>query len=958
MSELGDVQINGNWYRIDLQSYRMRDIIDFSPRAATPGGGVVMSDLMLYQPLLQSDWRHGIGFNSFDDSQGYQWARGIDTRHEGVAMMFTNPVSSDTGDYHKSGAMIHKNVPYFWGTSGIRKYSGGAWSTITPNPITTVTVTNPSFETFTSPNFSGWTNVLGSGAIAQTTTTGEFYDLTAALKITCGATDNTSIKQTLTVTPGYIYTLKFYSRSDLNTNGVGRFQVYDETNMADIVATKNCTYSLVTSTYALTTETFTCPAGCVSLSIIFKPNATNAVSTFFDGVTLTSTNQPTANTNMMLSLGTNMFVVPYQDRIMRSVYSGEIKEQPSEARSFDTYISASYPTTAYYKSPDLAVGSHFTANQSCHSILKFPLDKLPTSATLTEVKLTLYCRSTQGTVPDITISRLLQTGVMEMGADWNTYNGSSSWNTAGGTGSGTDIAATPLCTVASPAIVGGSFYTFTLDPTEFSNFITGTNTGMLIHETTLSPTNKNSAMFASSTEANYDWRPYLTFKYTLPEDWVDTGVDENAKDYHWATIYNGYVYFGVRDTNQVHYSSVETLTDLEGDTTDTNILYIGGGSYPTLRSINYLSALYIARADGLWSISDDKIARRILDFSAEVSEDNFASLVEFNGYLIFPIRDVIYQWNGSRLARITPARISDTWPFTAYSNFKNFVRAGDFLYCTARLSYADSQTYYEDLLCYDGVGWHVLTNLLTGTSGSVSLLFYDTDNNYMWYHVDGSTQVTYYIPFNANNEFPYASFKTSTEFLLYSSVHDMGFARVTKSSPSILVEADNVTDNTYLSIYYKTDEDASWTTWGTITDPGITELTNPNSVITEEYKKIQLAVGFYTTVATASPILKSLTLRFLMRPDIAYGWNFNIIAADHFVYGEHQDLRTAAAIIADLKTARDSKAPIVFIDLEGTSHYAYVSAISETAQERNVGEENANIPSIESIVNVNIVEAR
>lgn len=42
---LGDIRLNNVEYSIDLGSYRVRDIIDFAPRAATPGGSIVHSEL-------------------------------------------------------------------------------------------------------------------------------------------------------------------------------------------------------------------------------------------------------------------------------------------------------------------------------------------------------------------------------------------------------------------------------------------------------------------------------------------------------------------------------------------------------------------------------------------------------------------------------------------------------------------------------------------------------------------------------------------------------------------------------------------------------------------------------------------------------------------------------------------------------------------------------------------------
>ena len=55
---LGDIRLNDVNYKIDIASYRVRDIVDFAPRAAEPGGSIIHSELGLYQPYLKTDWRH------------------------------------------------------------------------------------------------------------------------------------------------------------------------------------------------------------------------------------------------------------------------------------------------------------------------------------------------------------------------------------------------------------------------------------------------------------------------------------------------------------------------------------------------------------------------------------------------------------------------------------------------------------------------------------------------------------------------------------------------------------------------------------------------------------------------------------------------------------------------------------------------------------------------------------
>ncbi len=100
----GDITLDSETYRIELDSYRVRDITDFAPRAATPGGSIVHSLLGLYQPYMKTDWRHGFGFQwETDNPMGYLRTDGeIDTRHSGIAMRFTDSVD-DSDDFVAQG---------------------------------------------------------------------------------------------------------------------------------------------------------------------------------------------------------------------------------------------------------------------------------------------------------------------------------------------------------------------------------------------------------------------------------------------------------------------------------------------------------------------------------------------------------------------------------------------------------------------------------------------------------------------------------------------------------------------------------------------------------------------------------------------------------------------------------------------------------------------------------------
>ena len=434
---------------------------------------------------------------------------------------------------------------------------------------------------------------------------------------------------------------------------------------------------------------------------------------------------------------------------------------------------------------------------------------------------------------------------------------------------------------------------------------------------------------------------------------TDAGLDANASSYQWLIIHNGYIYAGKENSNAIHYDNSETLATLEGTSSDTNRILVGLGASPTLGAEVYNGNLYIRKRDGIWHLGEDRIARRVLDFSAEASDSNLRSVAVINGFYVFALRDRILQWNGARVSDITPHKINDTFPYTTYGRFDNFVAVGDYLYITAR---TNETVYRESLLAWDGVGWHRLTDFLTNGEDNIAMLSYEATNNFLWYdqEVPGGTNRTRYFRFQDRSVFPYANFPTSGTNSLITSRMDLGFRRVKKSMSALLVETRNLTASTYIDVYYSLDG-GSWILWQKITTNGIIELKYPGGEQTKEFNYVQFKFNFVTTVATETPILEGYTMLFIMRPETRMGYNFNVVAATNYQHGKSEDERDAADILTELKALRDSVAPIRMEDIQGVVRYGYVTAIQERPVYRRV-ETGGDDYDIEYSYSVNFVE--
>ena len=442
--------------------------------------------------------------------------------------------------------------------------------------------------------------------------------------------------------------------------------------------------------------------------------------------------------------------------------------------------------------------------------------------------------------------------------------------------------------------------------------------------------------------------------------WSNAGLDGYPpNDMKIAAMHGGMIWFAQDGTSFVHYDDTEDLSTLEGNgTADANAVTVGPGGLEIKNMLSFANALYVARADGLWVVNqDDEFkARQVLNFSAETHADNFRSMVVFQGALYFPIRHRIYRWTGSTIVDVTPQRLDDTFPFNQFAEYDNFISRGNYLYCTAK---TDETSYTQSILAYDGVGWHRLMDPIAGsTSDEISMMALDPANDYIWFHLNKSTDETHYIQLRPKSNFPKESFSTSGNHYWYSSIHDMGFRKVTKSLRSIEFETDNCDANNTISVAYSID-DGSFITTG-LSNPGAgvgVVATSPTVTLTFddtiEFKKIQFRLAF-TAQAAQSPVLKALSMKYMMRPDTSSGYVFDVIAASGLEYGGVVDSRTAAEIIADLLTVRASTAPVAFVNLVGESKKVYLASITESARSRE--SENPELPDVEHRVRLSLVE--
>ena len=126
--------------------------------------------------------------------------------------------------------------------------------------------------------FANWTETAGDGVIAAEVV--ETLGVGTSAKLTAGATINTVIAESVVVVPGTKYRLRFFSEGD--GTYAGRYQIYDATNAADIVAIT--TTGITGTDYVAVAVEFTAPADCISVTVYLWCPGTNGGIAYFDAV--------------------------------------------------------------------------------------------------------------------------------------------------------------------------------------------------------------------------------------------------------------------------------------------------------------------------------------------------------------------------------------------------------------------------------------------------------------------------------------------------------------------------------------------------------------------------------------------------------------------------------------------------------------------------------------------------
>ena len=409
----------------------------------------------------------------------------------------------------------------------------------------------------------------------------------------------------------------------------------------------------------------------------------------------------------------------------------------------------------------------------------------------------------------------------------------------------------------------------------------------------------------------------------------------------------------------LHFWSATDSSDAEGGgVADVSAIVVGAGAFNVNNLASFNGSLYIGREDGIWVVDESAsppLARRVVDFSNEASSSNCRIFIPWKGRLYFNINNALYAYTGSSMVDVTPPTYSLKFPPAAFGQFgnqsygDNAAYRGSYLYVVAKSNESANDTC---LLVFDGTGWHKLvdfgTNVITGIAVSVyaSGLFVGCSTYGVGVRL---------IRFQPGTELPYGYFDTTVgrNYIDLSEI-DAGFRRVPKSFAEVDLELDAPSGTGVVAYYYDTGQFSGnaegWMSLGQVNSSGVRALTfNP----TYEDYKLMLRLYFQTSNSAKSAILRNVTVKYMVRPNVLYGHKLVIMGSDYVRMLDGRTLPASSAVQrAWLKAARASRAPVTLVTPFGETKQAYISTLMFSRLQRRPGEARSNWMAVINVVEV------
>jgi len=367
-------------------------------------------------------------------------------------------------------------------------------------------------------------------------------------------------------------------------------------------------------------------------------------------------------------------------------------------------------------------------------------------------------------------------------------------------------------------------------------------------------------------------------------------------------------------------------------TTWTTAVAIGESRHAATLVTDYNGNPLVGKAEGLFEYDGTKVSNRLPELASVLNATNCRGGKPSRGKLFLPVGSALWQYTSdavqtegkpTRTSEYLAPGISRESSAEVRGAIKDLWPDIDFLW---GILAAQSGSYYITAYDYNpvaGHGWHQVVK--TGTTAVTALgRFQPSSGNPRMFYSEGTAIKYFLLPSNAINPYVDTSYRYALTGDIYLPVEADTFDDVVKSYLSVKINVDNVNGSTrYVDVLYSIDG-AVESTLGRVTSSGISTLFFPSSTTG---RRIALHLRLVTDDATITPRVLPFSRHFQYRFDRKRLWKMTIAAARKSLPNSPKQ---AFSQISDLESARDTQAPVAFIDVDRRAWTAFVDTLGET----------------------------
>lgn len=407
--------------------------------------------------------------------------------------------------------------------------------------------------------------------------------------------------------------------------------------------------------------------------------------------------------------------------------------------------------------------------------------------------------------------------------------------------------------------------------------------------------------------------------------------------------------------NQVNGATLDTDWAADAAT-------VGSTVYPVKFMCVWQGKLYVGKQDGLWAIAmpsgypamNFPTAELILDFGSQIHENNFDFMVVHQDDLFFPIGGGIMRFTtGGVLTPVTPLlgadkRQSQTGVMDTRTKYRAAFSSLNMLWVAAE----GPMEMQSGILCYvDGAWTPIITFprygdmargviIEPGLYGDAPRLYYSEGLQPNYSYMPTTTLRRWERDRVTENQT--ASWADSG--YLETSWFDGNILTVDKHwiDLTLYVRNTGVSPAPSYLVYWRPDENTGWASLAAsqAISSGAVELAFPAGSYSKKMAlRIYLVRGYYTSVLyVETPVVEAAVIRYMERPEDSKVFSRAYDFSDFGVWrnGE-QRAQSMAQQYADLRTLRESKAPLTWTAWWGTSYTVHIVEYATTEVRESVG---------------------